>query len=198
MTQRIGQRIRAARQDRSMTLQQVVERVGTDTANLSRIERGEYLPRFDMLERLAAVFELRLTELLTYGDAPVQYAEARDLPLGRLRDVAALQDGTPVAGTAQTLGRCGDRAFAIEIEDESMAPVFRAGDRCVVDPDVPAGDGDIALIHLADHRQYLIRTLRYYGPDAYALPGSAAFPSLHLTGNWRVIGRVTKRLAADL
>lgn len=53
--------LRQARRQRELTLQAVADAVGTDTGNLSRVERGLQIPSKDLAERLAKFFGI--TEL---------------------------------------------------------------------------------------------------------------------------------------
>lgn len=46
-----------------------------------------------------------------------------------------------------TDAKAGKRAFAVEIEGDSMRPLFRPGDRVVIDPDLRAEPGDFVLAH---------------------------------------------------
>lgn len=52
----------ALRRKRGETLQKVADAVGTDTGNLSRIERGTQVPSKVMAEKLAQYFDNEVTE----------------------------------------------------------------------------------------------------------------------------------------
>lgn len=51
-----------ARMKRELTLQQVANAVGTDTGNLSRIERGLQVPSKTLAEKLVKFFDSEVTE----------------------------------------------------------------------------------------------------------------------------------------
>ena len=59
----IGQVIRALRQERKETLEQMAYRIGTDPSNLSRIERGVQQATTPILKAIAASFGTTVTEL---------------------------------------------------------------------------------------------------------------------------------------
>ncbi len=59
----IGQVIRALRQERGETLEQMALGIGTDPSNLSRIERGVQQPTASMLRTIAAAFQTTVAAL---------------------------------------------------------------------------------------------------------------------------------------
>ena len=56
----IAQRILEIRKEKGIMQSELAEKVGISQQHLSRIERGEYAVRIDILERLAAVMNCRL------------------------------------------------------------------------------------------------------------------------------------------
>ncbi len=61
---RIGQRVRAAREDLNWTLDFLAERTGIQAPNLSRLESGKHLPSLPTLERVADALGISIAELL--------------------------------------------------------------------------------------------------------------------------------------
>lgn len=59
----IGQVIRALRQERKETLEQMAYGIGTDPSNLSRIERGVQQPTSNMLKTIATALETTVAAL---------------------------------------------------------------------------------------------------------------------------------------
>lgn len=55
--------LRQARESRNMTIQQVAIAIGTDSGNLSRIERGLQVPSKDLAEKLVKHFDGEITEI---------------------------------------------------------------------------------------------------------------------------------------
>ena len=62
MKQSLGLRIRAFRQTRRMTQEQVAEAIERTPEAVSNIERGQSLPSLDTLERLARALEVPLAD----------------------------------------------------------------------------------------------------------------------------------------
>jgi transcriptional regulator with XRE-family HTH domain len=54
--------LKKARLKRELTLQQVSSAVGTDTGNLSRIERGIQIPSKELAEALVKFYDSEVTE----------------------------------------------------------------------------------------------------------------------------------------
>ena len=55
--------LQKARHAKKLSLEQVAEAIGTDTGNLSRIERGLQVPSKELTEKLAKYFGGEITEL---------------------------------------------------------------------------------------------------------------------------------------
>ena len=64
----IGQIIRALRQERGETLEQLAHEIGTDPSNLSRIERGVQQPAADSLKMIAAALHTTVAALHTRAE----------------------------------------------------------------------------------------------------------------------------------
>jgi len=62
--QKVGERIRSAREAAGLKQQELSEKTGIDQAIISKLERGAHQPRVDTLERIAAALGFSLAELL--------------------------------------------------------------------------------------------------------------------------------------
>ncbi len=60
----IGQRLRALRQEKGLTLQEVARRSGISMSTISKIENDRVSPTFASLLKLAEAFEMPLTTLI--------------------------------------------------------------------------------------------------------------------------------------
>lgn len=76
---RMGERLRALRRDRGLTLQQVADRTGISIGTLSKVERGLTSLGYDRFERLAQGMEVDMAALFSEGTtiAPGSVAAAR-------------------------------------------------------------------------------------------------------------------------
>lgn len=76
---RMGERLRALRQDKGLTLQQVADRTGISIGTLSKVERGLTSLGYDRFERLAQGMDVDMAALFAEGAtiAPGSVAAAR-------------------------------------------------------------------------------------------------------------------------
>ena len=86
----LGQRVRAARLSRRMTLEEVVSRADFTVSWLSKLENGQLTPSLDGLVKLAAVLECGVEALVAGLSVPPRYVavkrgEGRPEPLVRER-----------------------------------------------------------------------------------------------------------------
>lgn len=70
--QRLGLRLRAARQRCGLTQEQVAERVGVHVTHIAKIEGGERTPSLDALVRIAQALEVGVAEITAAIDEPPQ------------------------------------------------------------------------------------------------------------------------------
>jgi len=66
---RFGERIRELRALKGLTQEELAEAVGVSTDFISLVERGKRAPSFENLERLAQVFELKVSELFEFPES---------------------------------------------------------------------------------------------------------------------------------
>lgn len=68
----VGAKLRRARKERSLTLQQLAERSGLAVSTISKAERGQMALSYEKMLQLGAALEIDMTRLFMVGDAPVQ------------------------------------------------------------------------------------------------------------------------------
>jgi transcriptional regulator with XRE-family HTH domain len=86
----IGQVIRALRQERGETLEQMAHEIGTDPSNLSRIERGVQQPAADSLKMIAAALHTTVAALHARAEGVGKVSKKeRDLLGGDAADYTA-------------------------------------------------------------------------------------------------------------
>lgn len=62
----LGQRIRELRKSKKITQEQLAEKLGIGTANISYIENGKFAPSFENFEKLVNIFEVEPCELYKF------------------------------------------------------------------------------------------------------------------------------------
>lgn len=92
----LGQRLREARQSRSLSLYDVGARTGLHFSTIAKYERGERRPDLDVLRELAAVYDVSLAELIGEGGGSVAAfppsLRATAMQLIQRRDLQSLLD----------------------------------------------------------------------------------------------------------
>lgn len=106
----------------------------------------------------------------------------RRVPLLRIESVPAFMAAGPETKEMAQAGLmtdapAGKHSFAVEIEGDSMQPLFKSGDRVVIDPEVRAEPGDFVLAQIPDGV-----TFRKYRARA-----GAGFELAPLNDDWPII-----------
>jgi transcriptional regulator with XRE-family HTH domain len=171
LDQRLGARIKALRQSRSLTLDMLAERSGVSRAMISRVERGESSPTAALLDRVCAGLGVVLSVL--FRD------EGHAGPLARRADQSVWTD--PASGYVRRNVSPAGTGSGIEIVDVEMP----AGGRVLLDAPrsahrldqqvwVLAGEMVVTLGDI-EHRLAAGDCLQMLldGPIAYHNPGSA-------------------------
>jgi transcriptional regulator with XRE-family HTH domain len=68
---KIQEKIRLMRESRHWSQEEIAEKLGMSTNGYAKIERGESKANFSKLEQIAALFEVDLMELLSFGERHV-------------------------------------------------------------------------------------------------------------------------------
>lgn len=130
----IGERVRALRTARGLTLEALAEKAGVSRAMLSRIERGESNPTAQLLGRVCAGLDVTLSALFAETERAAS-------PLSRRADHVVWRD--PASGyvrRAVTPPNCGAAADIVEVEFPPGASVTMESSRS------PALDQQIVLL----------------------------------------------------
>lgn len=104
----------------------------------------------------------------------------RRVPLLHKDDVMPHLEGRPIARrkiSLMTDAQIGSNSFAIEIEGDSMKPMFRAGDRVVIDPNIDPEPGDFVAAQTSG-----VLTFR-----KYRAKGQSVFELVPLNDDWPTI-----------
>lgn len=90
-----------------------------------------------------------------------------------------------------------ERAYAVRIKDDSMAPRFKARELVYVDPTIPARAGDEVVVRLKDGEGFVMRLvsrdLDGIRVDSYQPDGERSFPNEELAGLHVIVGVAVSR-----
>lgn len=150
----IATRLKKMRSDRSWTLDHLADASQVSRAMLSKIERGEVSATAALLSRIAAAFDVPLSELLASGQVPG--AVARKASRARWQD--------PATGFVRETVSPPATGSAVEIVEIQLPPKARVG------YSMPAP------VHYTQHVIALAGTVRVRQQDTVDLaPGDALY-----------------------
>ncbi|MGF6153993.1 LexA family protein [Pseudomonas fluorescens] len=203
----IGRAIRDARKAKGMTLEELAHQVGTDSGNLSRLERGIQGASQDLLIKILDALGLPLSSALAAGSMRSNVENAHVLP-SSVPVISWVQAGqwTEVmssftAADAEDWVACpvahGPRTFVLRVRGESMfnphaRRSFREGDLIYVDPDKQSESGSLVVVQLEDHPEATFKQLIIEGDRKYLKAINPAWPEpiLPINGNATICGVV--------
>jgi len=170
----IGNEIRRRRKALKWTIEELAYRIGTDSGNLSRLERGKQGYKHETLLKIAGALGCSVSDLFAESDQQVL-----SVPLGFRRipiiSYSAIIDWVESAispATSETEKflfterNLSIDAFAVEVKDNSMLPEFKPGDRIIVDPDIVPKPGDFVIARCAKEKEATFRKYRPRGKGA--------------------------------
>jgi SOS-response transcriptional repressor LexA len=179
----VGTEIRKRRKALKWTLEELANRIGTDTGNLSRLETGKQGYSDETLHKIANALGCSLSDLFAQSeDAPNIAAStigSRRIPLvnyvqaGAMREIG---DQAWIGDAAEFLLtdlELSSASFALSIKGDSMLPDFREGDRVIIDPEVRPAPGDFVVAknggEEATFKKYRPRGVNERGDEIFEL-----------------------------
>lgn len=139
------------------------------------------------LKKTPAVFDENVSQAIT-GVRPIPVISA--VQAGQLKDMEnpySPGDGYSIEYTDQKLSRW---AFALEVEGESMMPIFKPGDRLIVDPDLAPQPGDYVIARNGSDQA----TFKKYRPRGIDSNGEMIFELVPLNDDYPIMRSDTEHL----
>ena len=150
----LGDRMRILRSGRGLTQQAVAEGLGVSRSAVAMWEKNEREPNLETLAALAKLLNVPMTALVEREERPlpenVRPARYRRIPL-----LGAIAAGEPIfAGeeheTYVDVGGSVQADFALEVQGESMEPVYKDGDVVYIRSQSDVSDGQVAAVVIDD------------------------------------------------
>lgn len=170
---KVGAEIRRRRKALKWTLEELANRVDSDTGNLSRVETGKQGASEEVLRKIAHALGCTVADLFAGTEAAANVAPA---PLGtrRIPLVSYVQAGHMTEAVDP---------YALKIKGDSMLPEFREGDTVIIDPVIPPLPGDYVVAkngeNEATFKKYRPRGVNELGHQVFELvPLNEDYPSM--------------------
>lgn len=203
----VGQAIRAARKAKKMTLEELAHLVGTDSGNLSRLERGLQGASQELLIKILDALGLPLSSSLAAGSmrSNIEHAHVQPSAVPVISWVQAGQwtevMSSFTAADAVDWVACpvphGPRTFVLKVRGESMfnphaRRSFREGDLIYVDPDRQAENGSLVVAQLMEYPEATFKQLVIEGSQKYLKAINPSWPEqfIPINGNCDICGVV--------
>lgn len=161
--------LRTLRKQEGWTQREVANKLGIHCTTYTKYETGASEPSFDMLEKLAQLFDVSTDYLLGRSSSKAQSTGTLIPVLG---DVAA---GIPIEAVTDivdyeeidaAMARNGEY-FGLRINGDSMEPRMRKGDVVIVRKQETADTGDTVVV-LVNGDSATVKKIKY-GPDGITL-----------------------------
>lgn len=199
---KIGATIRAARKAKKWTLERLAHEAGTDTGNLSRLERDMQGANKDLLERILQLLDISLSGSQGFD---TNVSEALHVK-GRVPLISWVQAGCwsevsdiYAVGDAEEWLPCpathGPRTFALRVRGLSMynpseRHSFNDGDIIFVDPDRDAIHKSLIVAKLTDTQEATFKQLLIEGSQRFLMALNPSWPDriFAINGNAEICG----------
>jgi SOS-response transcriptional repressor LexA len=221
---RLGETVLKRMRELNLTYNEVARRAGISAVYVSGICRGLRFPRDEVAVRLAKALDLSpraLVELARYAKAPAgvkplyDQAEAespenlRPVPLNHAQQIPVAgwvqagkfvsTEGVEVAGAGAEEWVYSDikgkNLFALRVENDSMEPLFHAGDYLIVNPNLKPVTGDYVIAKLPSEGKATFKKLVQREGLIILRPLNPAYEDIVLTPDdeFEILGKVVER-----
>ncbi len=216
MKQTIGERLRAARENKELDQSTLADKVGVVTRTLQRWEKGEQVPDGLALTRIARATGVQVSWLLT-GEGemyplPSQPDNVFVLPNTNRRNVRLVElpliSAVPAGKVATifhpdyvdnyvTVDDVKDpQAFALKVKGSSMSPRIEDGDIVIISPRQEARSGDICVVRV--NGEDTLKKVKFEGNYVHLIPLNPEFDPMTVKRKevsfvWKVV-KVIKEL----
>ena len=173
----VSTNIKHLREKNDMTQEQLAEKLNVARSTVTQWERGWSNPRMGMIQRIARVFGVSVSEIVSDNQnipdgaisqsAPTKHAY---LPLlgrvhaGDAQEPDVIDAKIPVPYEVWERHQDG---YFLEVEGSCMSKVYPEGSHILVDPMKPPVNGSIAVVKLNDN-DYIMRRM-YKGANTLIL-----------------------------
>ena len=163
--EQLPQRLRRARSENRMTLQEAADRAGVEQTTIWRYEAGQRTPSGPTLRVLSQVYRKPVEWFWQEEDEEINDVDLTPIQMASVAILGTVSAGGLVEAWQDDLGtvevpsnilREAPRAFALKISGSSLVSDWiYDGDVVVVDPDAPFVDGKIYAVRSEENHQMI-------------------------------------------
>lgn len=178
----LSENIKRLRTDADMTQAKLADLVGVTRATVTQWETGWSQPRMGALEKIADVFGVSMSMLVSDGiQLPSNALPVRGMPMAKVPLVGSTHAGRPelpdcpdefpLVDVPQFLLDEDPRSYGLSVDGDCMDEVCPPGMVAVVQPSVPARSGDVVVATI-DGAESIMRRMTVINGDLILSPES--------------------------
>jgi len=190
-----------------ITVTELARQTGIGQPVIHRMASGETdNPKVGSLSPIAKFFNVNISQLI--GDEPLDperfqgshnpfYRKWSRLPLLTWQQAIHWPEvlvPNEIQSYISTEINVSDKAFAIRMEDTTMADRFPLGTIFVIEPEMELQDKDFAVIHIDNEDKIQFKQILMDGPDIYLKPLNSDFETKKLTATFKTLGVMVQAL----
>ncbi len=198
--------LKALMNEVSITVTELARQTGVGQPVIHRMASGETdNPKVGSLSPIAKFFNVTISELI--GDDPLSderlagsynpyYRSWSKLPLLSWEQAAALPKrlASEIVSYISTEANVSDNAFAVKMEDHTMAPQFPNGTMMVIEPNLKPQDNDFAAVLVDGDEKIQVKQILFDGKDLYLKSLNNDFDTKRVGTGYKIIGVVLQAL----
>lgn len=197
MKTKLAIRLKTLLQKKNLTESELSRQTGVGQPVIHRMASGETdNPKIETLKPIAKFFSISLEQLI--GDAPLTndypnfYFDQKltTLPLITLAQATSWLNGQQINlhTQVQTDLKTSLSAFALQLKDSTMYPMFPDGTLLIIEPSQIPSHKDFVVVQIDDHPQAIFKQLLIDGKDRYLKSVNNDYPTLKMQKKDKILG----------
>lgn len=173
---------------------------GIPIATLVRMRKEDTNPTLSTIEPIADFFRIDLQELLYDDIASDEYQSKKRagnvqyLRVSNLSETKQWPTHFESKIIVGTVGNLHNSAFGIYVDTESLNPIFSKNSILIIDPEIPAKDGDFVYATLDDDHIPVVRHYFVDGHNHFFKPVNPNYGGITMVKKFIIIGVIVKSI----
>ncbi len=149
-----GERIKALRLAKGLTIEQLAGKTGLSISMISQMERDNRKITQTSFDKILEIFDILPHQFFLSSVIDVPVIHTKSIPVISWVHAGAFADAVDswpvgvsgIADPVQSYVKTGPNAFALIVEGDSMFPRFFPGDIAIVDPAIRCDNGSVCVV----------------------------------------------------